>query len=81
MVLNIHDNGTTEAQNATEKECQPFFVDLQSLPHDQIDHLRQTGLLPEDGMEIQLLRQKHFDYLSQVWKRSLRGTKFWFVLI
>ena len=54
-------------------ECEPYFADLTRLAPDQIDHLRQTGLLPLEGLEIQLLVQKHADYLSQVWERPLGG--------
>jgi len=37
---------TTEMQRETEDECEPFFVDLKTLPPDQLQHLRKVGLLP-----------------------------------
>jgi hypothetical protein len=67
------ESESTMAQRDTEMECEPYFADLTQLAPDQIDHLRQTGLLPLEGLEIQLLVQKHADYLSQVWERPLGG--------
>ena len=69
----LHISETTEAQRDTEDECKPYFVDLSELPEDQILHLRQTGLLSSSGFQIQLLREKHVNYLSQVWEHSLKG--------
>eukprot|EP00559_Dactyliosolen_fragilissimus_P002237 CAMPEP_0184858318 /NCGR_PEP_ID=MMETSP0580-20130426/3434_1 /TAXON_ID=1118495 /ORGANISM="Dactyliosolen fragilissimus" /LENGTH=667 /DNA_ID=CAMNT_0027354407 /DNA_START=202 /DNA_END=2205 /DNA_ORIENTATION=+ len=40
------DTDTTETQRDTERECEPFYQDLTSLPTSQIAHLRQVGLLP-----------------------------------
>ncbi|KAL7535196.1 hypothetical protein ACHAXR_010135 [Thalassiosira sp. AJA248-18] len=42
----ILETETTDAQSATEDECAPFFVDMQSLSVGQLDHLRIVGLLP-----------------------------------
>jgi len=42
----IIDTQTTDLQTATELECKPFFIDLPSLNKGQLDHLRNTGLLP-----------------------------------
>ena len=42
----LEESESTKAQEATELECEPYFVNLQALPKDQIEHLRQTGLLP-----------------------------------
>lgn len=67
------ESESTLAQRDTEMECEPYFADLTSLAPDQIDHLRQTGLLPLEGLEIQLLVQKHAAFLSQVWERPLGG--------
>lgn len=67
----LYVSESTVAQRETEVECEPYFANLTDLPPDQIDHLRQTGLLPSSGLAIQLLRDKHVEYLSQVWKRSL----------
>jgi hypothetical protein len=78
----LKSTDTTEAQEEAELECQPYFVELTQLPSDQVEHLRQTGLLPpqlsddeqhdktETGgsLDICVVRQKHLDYLSQVWK-------------
>jgi protein farnesyltransferase subunit beta len=36
---------TTELQEDTELECEPFYVNLRSLTASQVDHLRQVGLL------------------------------------
>ena len=66
---------SSKAQRDTEAECEPYFANLEELPSDQIDHLRQTGLLLSSGLEIQLLRDKHVGYLSQVWMRSLGGKR------
>jgi protein farnesyltransferase subunit beta len=54
---------STNLQQATELECQPFFVTLSSLPALQLEHLRETGLV-NDKNEICLLRDKHKAYLS-----------------
>jgi protein farnesyltransferase subunit beta len=79
---------TTRFQQETEQECSPFFVELSSLRADQRDHLVQVGLLPNHEEEysvpegetdkdlasqIQLLRQKHCDYLKQVWTSPLKA--------
>jgi hypothetical protein len=69
----LFESESTEAQRDTELECEPYFVDLNALPPGQMEHLRETGLLPSSGLEIQLLRNKHMEYLSQVWRRSLGG--------
>ena len=42
----IIDTQTTDLQTATELECKPFFIDLLTLNKGQLDHLRNTGLLP-----------------------------------
>ena len=39
------ESKSTDAQQATECECAPFFVDLKSLSENQLDHLRSVGLL------------------------------------
>ena len=41
----IIESKSTEAQQDTEYECAPFFVDLKSLSESQLDHLRSVGLL------------------------------------
>ena len=47
---------STTAQQATDAEVQPFFVNLNTLPRTQLDHLRESGLLcatkneEEDGV-------------------------------
>jgi protein farnesyltransferase subunit beta len=69
----LQESESTEAQQETERECQPYYVDMDDLAPDQIIHLRQTGLLPPSGLQVQLLRDKHIQYLSQVWKHSLRA--------
>lgn len=67
----LFESESTDAQKDAEIECEPYFVDLETLPQDQLDHLRQTGLLSDASLEIQLLRDKHAEYLSQVWMKSL----------
>ncbi|GKY90579.1 hypothetical protein MPSEU_000031600 [Mayamaea pseudoterrestris] len=37
---------STNDQQETELECRPYFADLSKLPESQLEHLRQTGLLP-----------------------------------
>jgi protein farnesyltransferase subunit beta len=79
---------SSAAQRETERECQPFFVELPSLPESQLRDLRQIGLLPavpinnetEDNphrFRVCLLREKHVQYLQQVWtKGELLGSSF-----
>ena len=52
---------TTELQEETEAECKPFFIHLPDLPPDQLNHLRELGLV--DGYDVCLLRDKHEEYL------------------
>lgn len=59
-------------QQETEAEVAPFFVNLDELKDDQLEHLRQTGLIGKNDTNVQLLREKHIGYLSQVWRRSLK---------
>lgn len=40
---------SSRAQFEAQLECEPFFVDIQTLPPSQIDHLRDTGLLAGAG--------------------------------
>ena len=40
------ESESTELQQETEAECEPFFVNLRTLPPDQKRHLRNVGLLP-----------------------------------
>lgn len=42
------ESESTELQRETEDECSPFFVDLKTLPADQLRHLRNVGLLPAE---------------------------------
>ena len=69
------ESESTQAQKSAEKECQPYYVDLSALAPDQLEHLRQTQLLgsEENDLSIQLLRTKHVEYLSQIWKQSLKA--------
>ena len=69
----LFESESTETQRDTEIECEPYFVDLTTLGDDQLIHLRQTGLLSDSGFDVQLLCEKHADYLSQVWLNSLGG--------
>jgi protein farnesyltransferase subunit beta len=74
---------STQAQKEAEIECEPFFVNITTLPPSQIDHLRDTGLLAkassddqdgENSLGICLLKDKHINYLSQVWLTNLRAS-------
>ena len=74
----LFDSESTVAQQATEKECQPYFVDIASLPNDQRMHLQQTGLIGDNedddsSMAVHLLYKKHIQYLSQIWKHPLKA--------
>jgi protein farnesyltransferase subunit beta len=71
-IVNLHCTQSTRVQTETERECQPYFIDLEKLKRDQIEHLRYTGLIGTNGLQIQLLRKKHIEYLSQIWRRSLK---------
>ena len=43
-------------------------MDLSAMPPNQLDHLRETGLLHRDGsFDICLLVDKHVKYLQQTW--------------
>jgi protein farnesyltransferase subunit beta len=66
------ESDSTQAQQEAELECKPYFMDISQLPPDQQQHLRQTGLLGPQGMDVHLLKQKHAEYLSQVWKTPLK---------
>eukprot|EP00986_Skeletonema_menzelii_P006189 scaffold2335_cov135-Skeletonema_menzelii.AAC.2 len=48
----VVESKSTEAQQDTEYECAPFFVDLKSLSESQLDHLRSVGLLGAVCVEI-----------------------------
>lgn len=61
---------STQAQNEAEYECRPFFIDLATMPPNQVDHLRETGLLHSRdtaSLDICLLAEKHVKYLQQTW--------------
>lgn len=70
------ESRTTAEQRETEEECLPFFVHIPSLPRNQIDHLRQVGLLSDDddNFDILLLREKHVQYLTRALNRTLPGS-------
>lgn len=57
------DTETTDAQVETMQECQPFFIDLTTLPASQLDHLQQVGLMVNDSDNICLVYHKHEQYL------------------
>lgn len=66
---------STDLQETTEGECEPFFVELKALRQHSKDHLRETGLLSQDGednLEICLVREKHYAYLSRVFSPELQ---------
>mmetsp|Transcript_18947 Transcript_18947/g.52877 ORF Transcript_18947/g.52877 Transcript_18947/m.52877 type:complete len:665 (-) Transcript_18947:390-2384(-) len=76
------DTETTILQKKTEKECQPFFVDLSTLPAHQKEQLHRVGLLkqniPQEDTEkpahwIRLLRPQHRAYLEGVWRKPLKA--------
>jgi prenyltransferase beta subunit len=83
--ISLVSTETTELQEDTELECQPFFVDIKGLRKHAKEHLRETGLLPpannnhnnsnadeEDPYDlgICLVREKHYTYLSRVFLPS-----------
>jgi len=77
---------STNVQQETENECEPFFIDLRKLPPSQIDHLRSTGILTkeddnqgESSLDICLLYDKHEAYLSQIWSFDQPSLKSHFV--
>lgn len=77
---------STNLQQETENECEPFFIDLRKLPPSQIDHLRSTDILPkeednegESSLDICLLYDKHEAYLSQIWSFDQPALKSHFV--
>ena len=53
-VFCLIDTETTILQKQTEKECQPYFVDLSTLPLDQKQHLQRVGLLKEQQQEEEI---------------------------
>ena len=58
---------SSETQEETELECQPYFVDFASLPQSQLQHLRECGLLHEDLVNVRLIADRHIQYLQQTW--------------
>lgn len=69
----LRDTESSLVQVETEAEVAPYFISLDKLKKADLDNLRQTGLLGSDGIDVQLLRDKHIEYLSQVWKRPLKA--------
>ena len=65
---------STNDQQETELECEPYFADLSKLPDSQLEHLRQTGLLAaaaKDSSDVNdslswlcLVYDAHYDYVS-----------------
>ena len=72
-IVPLRDTESSQVQVETEAEVSPYFVDLDKLKKADLDNLRQTGLLGSDGTGVQLLRDKHIEYLSQVWKQPLKA--------
>jgi protein farnesyltransferase subunit beta len=74
----VIESHTTTEQQETEEECLPFFVHIPSLPRNQINHLRQVGLLSNeddsDNFDVLLLREKHVAYLTRALNRTLPGS-------
>lgn len=68
----LQETQSTVVQKETEYEVKPYFIDLEKLQKVQLDHLRETGLLGQTDLQIQLLREKHIEYLSHVWRRPLK---------
>lgn len=48
----IISSSSTDAQQATEAEIAPFYIDLTSLSEGQLDHLRSVGLLPAERLGV-----------------------------
>jgi len=66
------DTPTTNLQRETEDECKPYFIDTKKLTKNQIDHLRELGVVSNEydksfplSEYICLLRSKHLDYLQR----------------
>lgn len=59
------DSETTENQEDAERECQPFFVDLEGLQESEVAHLRQRGLMSMENREVCLLYNQHSEYLRR----------------
>ena len=55
------DTETTELQQDTEDECQPFYLSIPQLPQHQLHHLQSIGLV--DGLDVCLLYKNHAQYL------------------
>ena len=71
-IVPLRETESTVVQNETEREVAPYFIDLEKLNPADLNNLRRTGLIGSDSKEVQLLREKHIEYLSQVWTRSLK---------
>lgn len=58
---------TTQQQDQTEQECEPFFISIPDLHRVQITDLRRLGLLDpnSESTAIQLIRQKHAAFLTR----------------
>ena len=63
---NVLKSVSSTVQESTEDECSPFFVSISQMSLSQRQDLTRIGLLssPEDH-RIQLLKEKHAQYLTQ----------------
>lgn len=63
---------STNLQQATELECEPYFCNLATLSNSQLEHLRQTNLIMEedDSLAICLVSKQHLQYVSQVFQTT-----------
>ena len=48
----LHTTPSTIAQSQTEDEVAPFFIDLATLNEENLDHLRNVGLLPPLPLQV-----------------------------
>lgn len=55
---------TTISQSTTEMEIEPFYkILLDDLPADQLEKLRDQGLVSPTSTKVRLLREKHKNYV------------------
>lgn len=59
------ESNSTDDQEDAERECQPFFVDLQALSETEAAQLRKRGLLSLENRDVCLLYDAHSAYLRR----------------
>lgn len=61
---------TTQLQQETQNDCQPYFVSIPDLAPDELQHLRHTKLV--DGFDVCVLYQAHEKYLVSALRAPLK---------